>query len=279
MPAHATVSCSARRGAFLRKQLERLEQRRARIRELPGRGPCAGERRQELDTHGLRPAFAEQPQGRGEPACRRRRRALRSRRSGLGQERDRRLVSLPGRTLDVMHARRHRGSAGGQSRRAALVRAETPAARGRVIDGSPHERVAEAKTTRHVGLAHEVAAQQLVECRERGRLRYRRRGSHQLGLERVTRDGSALEYEAGAGRQQPELLRQGGDDGGRDPARLEGDCGERRGGARSTILGARELLEVERIATAVLVERRGREFVEVGAEQLAGLRQREGPSS
>ena len=176
-----------------------------------------------------------------------------------------------------MDARRHRGSAGGQRLRAALVRAETPAARRGVIDRSSHERVAEAETTRNVGMAHEVAAQQLVERRECGRLRDCRRRSHQLGLERVARDGRALQYEARAVRQQPELLGQCGDDGGRNPAGVERDLEERGGGARCSILRARELLEVERIATAVLVERGGRGIVEAGSEKLPGLGQRQGP--
>ncbi len=118
------------------------------------------------------------------------------------QDRDRGLVAVAGGALDVMHARRHRSSAGGQRLRAALVRAEAPAARRGVVDRSSHERVAEAEATRDVGRSHEVAAQQLVECRERGRLRDRRRRGHQLGLERVARDGRTLEYEAGAVREQ-----------------------------------------------------------------------------
>ena len=176
-----------------------------------------------------------------------------------------------------MHARRHRSSAGGQRLRAALVRAEAPAARRGVVDRSSHERVAEAETTRNVGMAHEVAAQQLVERRERGRLRDCRRRGYQLGLERVARDGRALQYEARAVREQAELLGQCGDDGGRNPARVERDREDRGCGARCSILRARELLEVERIAAAVLVERGRRGIVEAGSEKLPGLRQRQGP--
>ena len=66
-----------------------------------------------------------------------------------------------------------------------------------------------------------------VDCRRRG---------HQLGLERVARDGRALQHEACAVREQPELLGQRGDDRGWHPAGFERDrhdrgCGP---GARSS---------------------------------------------
>ena len=157
--------------AFFRKQLERLEQRRVGVREPAGRRLCAGQRRQELDALGLPARFAEQPQRGGEPAGGRRRRALRG--AAPASARTATAASSPAvaETLDVMGARRRRGSAGGQGLRAALVRAEPPAGRGRLVDGAPHERMAEAKAARHVGRPDEIVREQLVDRRDRRRLR------------------------------------------------------------------------------------------------------------
>ena len=96
--------------------------------------------------------------------------------------------------------------------------------------------MAEAETTRDVGRSHKIAAQQLVECRERGGFRDCRRCGYQLGLERVARDGRTLQYEARAIREQAELLGQCRDDGGWHLARFERDRLDRGCRARCSLL-------------------------------------------
>ena len=75
--------------------------------------------------------------------------------------------------------------------------------------------MAEAEAARHVGGAHQVAAQQLVERREGRRLADVCGSRHELGLERVARDGGAVEREPRALREQRELLAQRRGHGGR----------------------------------------------------------------
>ena len=65
----------------------------------------------------------------------------------------------------------------------------------------------EAEAPRHIGLAHQIDAQKLVQCAEC--LRIPRPGGcgSKLGIEGIARDGCPLEHEAGLGREQAELLR------------------------------------------------------------------------
>ena len=59
----------------------------------------------------------------------------------------------------------------------------------------------------HIGLAHQVDAQKLVQCAECLRIaRPGGRGS-ELGIEGIARDGCPFEHEARLGREQAELLR------------------------------------------------------------------------
>ena len=115
---------------------------------------------------------------------------------------------MPAGVLDVVRARRGGGAARGQRGGTALVRPESPATGRGLIDRPAHERVAEAEAPRHVGVANEVAAQQLVQCVHRRRLGHARRGGRQLRLEGIARDRRALEDAARAGRQDGQLLRQ-----------------------------------------------------------------------
>ena len=119
----------------------------------------------------------------------------------------------------------------------------------------------------NVGLADEIQAQQLVERVDRCRLVGSGGRGRQLGIEGVSRDGGALEDEACLLGEQRELLGERGGDRSRDV-----DAGERRLVGRRRLVGTvgrpRELLEVEGIAAAFLVEA-GR--VCSVADQLAGL--------
>ena len=118
--------------------------------------------------------------------------------------------------------------------------------------------MAEAEAPGNVGLADEIQAQQLVERVDRCRLGGSGGRGRQLGIEGVSRDGGALEDEACLLGEQSELLGERGGDRSRDV-----DAAERRLGRAAPALSGRssrprELLEVEGIAAAVLVEARSR---------------------
>ncbi len=150
---------------------------------------------------------------------------------------------------------------------AALVRAEPPAAGHRLVHRAADERVPEAEAPGNVCLTDEIQAQQLVDRVDRRRLGGSGGRGGQLGIEGLSRDGSALEDEARLLGEQSELLGERGSDRSRDV-----DAGERKLVGRRRRVGMvgrpRELLEVERIAPAVLVEA-GR--VRLVADELPGL--------
>ena len=95
----------------------------------------------------------------------------------------------------------------------ALVRAQPPAARNRLVHGPADERMPEAKAPRNVGVSNEAESKQFVERLHRRRLARLRGGCGQLGLERLARDRGSLEHEARVIREQRELLAQRGCDG------------------------------------------------------------------
>ena len=219
-------------------------------------------------------SVGEEAKRRFEPARGGGGRALRSRLAGLAKHRDRGRVALSRRELDVVRARRDGAPRRRERLGAALVRAQPPAARRRLVDGAPNQRMAEAEAARHVRRADEVDREQLVESVDRRALVRRRRGGRQLGLERIARDGGALEHEASAvasARRAPERAR---------PRRSRGTStsasasfsGPRAVRAPSRLSAAGELLEVEGVAAALLVERRRGRAVAVRAQQLAAPR-------
>ena len=163
--------------------------------------------------------------------------------------------------------RRGQRASEGESVGAALVRAEPPAAGHRLVHRAADERVPEAEAPGNVRLTDEIQAQQLVDRVDRCRLGGSGGRGGQLGIEGLSRDGGALEDEACLLGEQSELLGERGSDRSRDV-----DAGERRLVGRRRRVGTvgrpRELLEVEGIAAAVLVEA-GR--VRSVADQLAGL--------
>ncbi len=165
-----------------------------------------------------------------------------------------------------------RGRAARRERlRGPLVRAEPPAARSGLVDGAPDQRVAEAKTAGHVGVAHKVALEELVERVHGRRLRAARGGGGELGLERVTRHGRTLQDPASRIREQRELL---GQRGGHGPRHLDPGHRDPAGGRRSIPGATRrtgELLEIEGVAAGLLVERGRLGTVDPRAEQLACL--------
>jgi hypothetical protein len=209
-----------------RHDRDRLEQRAVGLPEAPRRGQRPGERREQADALPGRRGLGQEAQRGGEPVGRAVGRALEHRLAGLTQDRDRLAVAVTGGVLDVVGARRGRRSAGGQRVGAALVRAEPPAARRSLVRRVTDERVAEAEAARHVGRAHEVAREQLVEGGERVALGHAGGGRRQLGLERVAGHGGTLEHAAGAVAEQRQLVGQRGGDGGRHAG--DGVCGRRR---------------------------------------------------
>jgi hypothetical protein len=112
------------------------------------------------------------------------------------------------RALDVVGSLCGRRPARRERRGTALVRAEAPGSRGAVVDGGAYERVAEAKPPRHLGGAHQIASQQLVQRLERVVLGHPRRCGPHLGLERVTRDRGSFQHAPCAFGEQRELLGQ-----------------------------------------------------------------------
>ena len=115
-------------------------------------------------------------------------------------------------------------------------------------------------------MADEVAPEQLVERLHRRGLGQRGSGRCQVRLEWVAGHGGSLQHPASAAREQRELLRQGRHNRGWDLHARERDAG----GVRTLGLAprcARQLLEVERVAAALLVYR----AADFGAEELTGL--------
>jgi hypothetical protein len=143
-------------------------------------------------------------------------------------------------------------TAGGERREATLVRAQTPAAGRRLVYRSSNQRVPEAEASGHLGLANEVDPQQLVQSLEHRRLGDRSGSGRKLGLERVSGYGCPLQHQACAVRQENELLRQRRGNRGRHV--------EIRGPELGNVCRAlesersSELLEIERVAAAFLVE-------------------------
>ena len=180
---------------------------------------------------------------------------------------------MAGGVLDVVRARGRRRAALGELARAALMRAQQPAAGRALVDRPAHERVAEAEAARHVGGPDEAEREQLVDRLHRRRLVDARGGGGELGLERVARDRRALAAAVRVGRrEQRELLRSSA----AATARGHADAASRRRAGRRCRLagpagGPGELLEVERVAAALLVERVRERAVDVVAEQLARL--------
>ena len=275
MPAHATVSCRRvavppPEAARAPRAAPRALRRTARSRPVRRRAPSGARHAR------LRPAFAEQPQGRGEPA----RRASPARAAPPPSPASRRSATAARRRAARNARRDARAPPPGRRARPA-PRAQRSCAPSRQPPGAlsytalPHERVPEAEAARHVGRAHEVAAQQLVERVIAAGSAHAGRGRSELGLERVARDRGAPQHAAGAVGQQRRAPR---------PGRRRPPAGPRRPPARrrraprpgrSRDPRARELLEVERVAARLLVERVGRAFVDVGAEQLVGPRRAE----
>ena len=173
----------------------------------------------------------------------------------------------------MMRALGGRCTAGGERLGAALVRAQSPTAGRRLVDRPSNERVPEAEAAGHLGLANEVEPQQLVEGLERRRLGDRRGGGRKLGLERVAGHRCPLQRKACAVRQESELLGQRRSNRGRHVEIRARELGNTCRALESERPG--ELLEIERVAAALLVESACGVVVDGFAEELLSLAARQ----
>jgi hypothetical protein len=81
--------------------------------------------------------------------------------------------------------------------------------------------MAKAKASRHLGRADKIALQQLIERRERGRLRNLSDGRRELGVKRIARNRGTLQQSACSGAEAVELLYQRKSDRRRNPLLLD----------------------------------------------------------
>src|SRR5207244_5342742 len=149
-----------------------------------------------------------------------------------------------------------------------------PAAGGRVVDGASHERVAEAEPPRDVRVANQIELQEFVDCVHRRTLRRRSGGRRQLGLEWVACNSCSFENKACALGQQAQLLAQRGGDGGRDVDPRQRELG--RGDGRTVAAERpRQLLEIERVSTALVIEYGRIGNLDLLTEKLSSLERRQ----
>ncbi len=216
----------------------------------PDEPPRAGEK--QFHSELARRGFRKEPQRATKKHRGARGSAQRGRLPGLTQSRNGSRVAAPRRALNMMRALGSRRAAGAKRVGAALVRPQSPTAERRLIDPPSNERVPKAKAAGHLCLADEIELQQLVQGLERRRFGDRRRGRHKLGLKRVAGHCCPLQCKACASRQESELLAQRDSNRGRHAEILARELGNTWGVLK--IVRPGELLEVERVATALLVQ-------------------------
>ena len=129
----------------------------------------------------------------------------------------------------------------------------------------------EPEAPRHIGWPNQVQAQQVVERLHRALLRERGGRRDQLGLERVPGDRGALHDAPDVLLEQGELLAERPHHGAWHGDAPELDGGRRRDWIAFSVERADELLEVEGVSTALLVERLGHIVTNVAGEHLPGV--------
>jgi hypothetical protein len=236
-----------------RDEGERFQERLVAVGIAARRGQRVGESREELDALLRRRRPGKQAERVGEPVGGAGRREANCRLAGLTQDSGCFGISLARRALDVMGPCRRCRSACRQRPRAAVVGAEPPGARGRLVDGAPDERMPEPEASWHVRSPHEIEPEKLVDRVHGLGLGRRGRGCGQLGLEGIAGDRRPFEDEPGRAREKRQLLRERRGHGRRDADRLR-----RRllaHGRRARPVGrSGQLLEVEWVAAALVVE-------------------------
>jgi hypothetical protein len=149
-----------------------------------------------------------------------------------------------------MGARRSCGSSRRERLGAPLVRAESPAAGGGLVDRAAHEWVPKAEASRHVRCAKEIELQQLVHRLHHGSLRQLCCGRGQLELERIACHRRSFQGQTRRAGQQRELLGYSCDDRRRHTDRRQPCLVNGRLSTRA-VERPRELLEEERVAAAL----------------------------
>ena len=145
--------------------------------------------------------------------------------------------------------RASRGKCGCRS----LVGGDPPPARRGLVDRSSHEWVSKPEPTGDICNPDKVETQKLIDGLDRRCLVNAGGRRRQLGLERVSCYGSALENKALPAGEQAELLRERSSDASGNARSSNRDLGAIEGRA-TQVSCTGELLQVERISAALGVE-------------------------
>ena len=210
------------------------------------RSPLGTEQRETLLA--VLGAVRQQPDSGRVPPCRRRGGLRRGLVGGRYEETDCREVSSAGGALDVVGALRRTGAARVKQIGRAPVGRESPAGARGLVDGAPHERVAEPKSPPVVQRAHEVGCEKLVDGRQGGAVVDSRGHRGEIRLERIPSHRSSLQHLASQVRQCGEFTQQGV---------LHTHRNARQAGATASVAvqaGTRQLQEVEGVASALAVQ-------------------------
>ena len=243
-----------------------------RLGEVSAGGQRSRAREQELDPLVGGRVVGEKSKRDREPVCCARRRSMGAAFPASRNVATAACVALLSGALDVVCALRRADTAGRERVGAPLVSAEPPPAGRRLVDRAPHERMPEAKAAGHVGLANQVEAQQLVHGIECRRLVDRRCSRRELRVERIAGDGCAPEQRGARRREGARARRRARPRRAAVPADLPASrpacapCDMDRALGRPG-----ELLEIEGVAAAVLVQGGRGRLVDGRAEELSRL--------
>ena len=249
----------AQSGVALGHDADALQQGRVAVREQRAPRLDLGPRQQEPHALVGSSLVRQEPERDLQPARGDRRGAVRQRRRGVAQDGAGVRVSSPRGELHVVRALGDRRATCGERLRAALVRTQAPRSRGGFVEGSLHDGMPEPEPPRVAGPVDEVEADQLVHGSQRRRLGHAACRGRELGVERIPDHGRAVERESRVVAQERELLGQIRRD---RRGNVEPRTPERPG----------ELLEVEGVATALLVQRLHGRLVDLIIKELASLR-------
>ena len=203
-------------------ELVALEQGGIALGEVAAGRERARARQEKLDPVRRGGIVSEQPQRSPVPPSRALRGTVGGFLAGLAQDGDGPGVPLPAGAFNMV------GTFGGGCSTAAkgcgapFVGTQEPTGRGGVVDGSPHEGVAEAESAGQVGPPDDTDGGQLVDGGERDGLDDSRGGGCELRLEGVAHDGCALKHEVCGVAELSQLV---GERGGhrRGHAEVRGD--------------------------------------------------------
>ena len=162
-------------------------------------------------------------------------------------------------------------AAQGQSSCAPFVGTQQPSGRSRLVDRPSQERVPEAEAAGYVGLPDQGGRQELVEGRECDLLGRPGCRGRQLRLERITDHRGSPQHDLRAVRDSSQLSGQRRRHGRGDAETGRQSLHDVRPVDGKAATGPCQLLEVERVAAALVVEQGGDRIVDRGSEELVGL--------